>query len=205
MGEVEMEGRREGGREGGGQAGRRERGQGERGQGERGKEEEHANSVLVIHSTGKKLKCLPYKNNCISCSIPRLTLFAKLVTATPSGCSLLLSASPTMAVKSCWGHTLSTTNSTIRVTTGLPWVSVPVLSNTTVFTCRSNNNCEHSHVSAGLSTPTCFTSDCYQVWTWGDEEACTGSETKLAKDEEACTGSETKLAKDAEVFCHPNS
>ena len=62
-------------------------------------------------------------------------------------------------------------------------------------------------------------SDCYQVWTWGDEEACTGSETKLAKDEEACTGSETKLAKDeeactgsetklakdAEVFCHPNS
>ena len=58
------------------------------------------------------------------------TFLANSVMATPSGCSLFRSAKPTMAVNSWWGHTLSATNSITWVTSGLPWVSVPVLSNT---------------------------------------------------------------------------
>ena len=62
-----------------------------------------------------------------------LTFLANSVMAMPSGCSLLRSAKPTMAVNSWWGHTLSATKSITWVTSGLPWVSVPVLSNTTAL------------------------------------------------------------------------
>ena len=46
----------------------------------------------------------------------------------------MVSASPTRAVNSLLEHTASETKIMIEVTTGFPWVSVPVLSKIIVLT-----------------------------------------------------------------------
>ena len=49
------------------------------------------------------------------------------------GCSLLISAVPTMQSSVAKEHNFSSTKTLMRDTIGTPWVTVPVLSNTIAF------------------------------------------------------------------------
>lgn len=80
---------------------------------------EFLQEITTLINKRKKCTCLQY-----------------LVMAAPRGCSLLLSAVPTMA-KILWCDILLLSiRSFTWFTTGVPWVMVPVLSNTTTFTCK---------------------------------------------------------------------
>lgn len=58
--------------------------------------------------------------------------------ATPIGCSLWFSAVPVSANSISTLHWAGLTNSAVFTTSGEPCVKVPVLSNTTAFTCKQN-------------------------------------------------------------------
>ena len=75
---------------------------------------------LLLLSSMQNLQISLLQRLCVWVILVCQTFFAKSVMATPSGCSLLLSAKPTMAVNSWWGHTLSATKSITWVTSGLP-------------------------------------------------------------------------------------
>ena len=59
-----------------------------------------------------------------------------------NGCSLLVSAAPTMVNIRARLHTVGLTNIIIRDVIGVPWVIVPVLSNTIVFTWNKGRELE---------------------------------------------------------------
>lgn len=91
------------------------------------------NSRLFIH-----IKCCKRGSSITQTTLflyKYLTFLQYFVIAAPRGCSLLPSAVPTMASILLRGSWLPSTRNFTCVTSGVPWVIVPVLSNTTTFTC----------------------------------------------------------------------
>lgn len=80
--------------------------------------------------TAWKLELLPKLVCTFSMSLANCTM------AEAMGCSLFCSAAPMMVSARARLHTWGGTSSVTRLVIGVPCVMVPVLSKTTVFTCR---------------------------------------------------------------------